>query len=171
MPTTWCGTSSESADSTAPQYYIQQFALSRAYLTNYDNIEKIDDHTVAITTKFVESLFPYDMSYVLLISRCRAEALKYDWDAYASHPSGTGPYKFVSATAHERMEFEPNKDYWDKSRVPQQDKLVLLPMPEAATRTAALLSGQVNFIEAPAPRCPPRAEAGGDADYQQHLSA
>jgi ABC-type transport system substrate-binding protein len=139
------------SDPKAPQFFTLQFALSRAYLTNFDSIEKVDDHTVAITTKFVESLFPYDMSYVLMISRCRAEALHYDWNAYASQPSGTGPYRFGSVTAHERMELLPNQDYWDKARVPKQDRLVLLPMPEAATRTAALLSGQVNFIEAPAP--------------------
>lgn len=75
----------------APQFFTQQFALSRAYLTNFEGIAKVDDHTVAITTKFEESLFPYDMSYVLMISRCRAEALKLDWDAYAAHPSGTDP--------------------------------------------------------------------------------
>ena len=91
------------------------------------------------------------MAYVPMISRCRAEALHYDWTAYANQPSGTGPYKFLKQTAHERMEMVPNKDYWDKDRIPKQDRLVLLPMPEAATRTAALLSGQVNFIEAPAP--------------------
>jgi peptide/nickel transport system substrate-binding protein len=79
------------SDPKAPQFFAQQFALSRAYLTNFDNIEKIDDHTVAITTKFVESLFPYDMAYLLMISRCRAEALHYDWNAYANQPSGTGP--------------------------------------------------------------------------------
>src|ERR1700726_5276369 len=60
------------SDPKAPQFFTLQFALSRAYLTNFDGIEKIDDHTVAITTKFVESLFPSDMSYVLMISRCRA---------------------------------------------------------------------------------------------------
>ena len=59
---------------------------------------------------------------------------------------------------HERLELVPNNDYWDKARVPKQDRLVLLPMPEAATRTAALLSGQVNFIEAPSPDAIPRAE-------------
>ena len=149
------------SDTKAPQFYTQQFALSRAYLTNFDSIEKVDDHTVAITTKFVESLFPYDMAYVLMISRCRAEALKYDWTAYAAQPSGTGPYRFSSMTAHERMELLPNKDYWDKARVPKQDKLILLPMPEAATRTAALLSGQVNFIEAPAPDAIPVLKKGG----------
>ena len=46
---------------------------------------------------------------------------------------------------HERLEFVPNKDYWDKTRVPKQDRLVLLPMPEASTRTAALLSGPGEF--------------------------
>jgi peptide/nickel transport system substrate-binding protein len=148
-------------DQKAPQFYTQQFALSRAYLTNFEGIEKVDDHTVAITTKFVQSLFPYDMSYVLMISRCRAEALKYDWTAYASQPSGTGPYRFASMTAHERMEMLPNKDYWDKTRVPKQDRLLILPMPEAATRTAALLSGQVNFIEAPAPDAIPVLKRAG----------
>jgi peptide/nickel transport system substrate-binding protein len=143
------------ADPKAPQFYTQQFALARAYLTNYDSIEKIDDHTVAINTKFVESLFPYDMSYVLMVSRCRAEALHNDWNAYANQPSGTGPYKFAGETAHERMELLPNKDYWDK------DRLILLPMPEAATRTAALLSGQVNFIEAPAPDAIPVLKRAG----------
>ncbi len=149
------------SDQKAPQFYTQQFALSRAYLTNYDSIAKVDDHTVAITTKFVESLFPYDMSYVLLISRCRAEALHDDWNAYAAQPSGTGPYKFASITAHERMELVPNADYWDKARVPKQNRLILLPMPEAATRTAALLSGQVNFIEAPAPDAIPVLKRAG----------
>ena len=60
-------------DPKAPQYYTQQMALSRAYTTNFDSVEKIDDHTVAINTKVVESLFPYQTSYILMISRCRAE--------------------------------------------------------------------------------------------------
>ena len=62
-------------DNKTPQFFPQQFALNRGYMTNVANMEKLDDHTVAITTKFVESLFPYTMSYVPMISRCRAEAL------------------------------------------------------------------------------------------------
>lgn len=41
------------SDPKAPQSFTQQFALSRAYLTNFESIEKIDDHSVAINTKFV----------------------------------------------------------------------------------------------------------------------
>ena len=136
-------------------------ALSRDLHHQFRAIEKIDDHTVAFTTKVVDSLFPYTMSYVLMVSRCRAKEVNYDWAAYAEHPSGTGPYRFDRMVAHQRLELVPNKDYWDKTRVPKQDRLVLLPMPEASTRTAALLSGQVNLIEAPSPDAIPRLKSAG----------
>ena len=148
-------------DEKAPQWHAQQFALSRAYLPNFASVEKVDDHTVALTTKIPSSLFPYEMSFVMMTSRCRAEALKYDWSAVAANPSGTGPYKFDRMVPHERLELVPNTEYWDKARVPKQDRLVLLPMPEASTRTAALLSGQVNFVEAPTPDAIPRLKSSG----------
>ena len=148
-------------DEKAPQWNAQQFALSRAYLPNYLKVEKVDDKTVALYTKVPSSLFPYEMSFVLMTSKCRAEALKYDWAAMMNQPSGTGPYRFDRMVPHERLEFVPNKDYWDKARVPKQDRLVLLPMPEASTRTAALLSGQVNFVEAPTPDAIPRLKSAG----------
>ena len=149
------------SDQKAPQFYTQQFALTRSYFPNIAGVEKVDDHTVAVTNRFVESLFPYTMAYIVMISPCRAEALGYDWQKYAFAPSGTGPYRYASMTAHERLELVPNTDYWDKTRIPKQDRLVLIPMPEAATRTAALLTGQVNFIEAPAPDSIPRLKAAG----------
>lgn len=148
-------------DNKSPQFFAQQFALNRGYMTNVANIEKVDAETVVITTKFVESLFPYTMSYVPMISKCRAEALKYDWQAYAMNPSGTGPYKFDKMIPRERLELLPNKDYWNAKRVPKHDRMILIPMPEAATRVAALLSGQVNFVEAPPPDSIPRLKSGG----------
>src|SRR6202012_5823772 len=62
---------------------------------------------------------------------------------------------------HEVRELGPNKYYGEKSRTAKHDRRVLLPMPEAATRAAALLTGQVNFIEAPAPDTIPRLKAAG----------
>ena len=63
-------------------------------------------------------------------------------------PVRSAPTRYV---AHERFELLPNKEYWDPKRIAKYSRLVLLPMPEAATRTAALLTGQVNFVEAPSP--------------------
>jgi len=145
----------------SPAFFPQQFTFTRGFLTNFDSVSKIDDYTVAFKTKFVESLFPYTLSYVMMISPCRAKEVNYDWQQYALHPSGTGPYKFDRFVPHERLELVPNKDYWDKNRIPKQDRLVLIPMPEASTRTAALLTGQVDWIEAPSPDAIPRLKSGG----------
>jgi len=149
------------SDEKAPQFNPAQFGQARAYFGTYAGVEKIDDYRVAFTTKVPDALFPYMMSYVLMVSPCRAKEVKYDWTAYAAKPSGTGPYKFDKAVAHQRMEFVPNADYWDKARVPQHDRLVLVPMPEASTRTAALLSGLVNWIEAPSPDAIERLKSSG----------
>ena len=148
-------------DDKAASFNTMQFALTRGYLTSVASVTAVGDHEVAIETKSPDSLLPYEISYVPLISRCRLEALHNDYDAYGSQPSGTGPYRFSKMVPHERLELVPNPDYWDRARVPRQDRLVLLPMPEANTRVAALLSGQVNFIEAPPPDAIPRLKSGG----------
>ncbi|MNV42126.1 Heme-binding protein A precursor [compost metagenome] len=56
--------------------------------------------------------------------------------------------KFVS---RERLEVVKYDAYWDEKRRPKIDRVVMLPLPEANSRTAALMSGQVDWIEAPAP--------------------
>ena len=152
---------SRSTNDKAPEFDPNQFAQARAYLTNFASVEKIDDLTVAMETKTIDSLFQFNMSYVMMVSRCRAQEVKYNWTDYANRPSGTGPYRFDKATPHQRMEMSPNKDYWDTKRIPKQDRLVLVPMPEASTRTAALLSGQVNWIEAPSPDAVARLKSSG----------
>ncbi len=148
-------------DDKAPQFNTFQFALSRGYLLSIAKVTAVDAGHVAIETNAPDSLLPYEISYIPLISRCRADALHNDWTAYASQPSGTGPYRFASMVPHERLELVPNPDYWDQARIPKQDRLVLLPMPEGNTRVAALLSGQVNFAEAPPPDAMPRLKAAG----------
>ncbi|MDB5378396.1 MAG: transporter substrate-binding protein, partial [Rubritepida sp.] len=140
----------------APQFNARQFAFARAYLGNYEGIEAVDEFTVAITTKQTDSLLPYNMSFLMMVSPRRSAEVGNDADAFARNPSGTGPYRFSRMVPGERLELVRNPDYWDQARVPKHDRLVLLPMPEASTRTAALLSGQVDWIEAPAPDAIPR---------------
>jgi peptide/nickel transport system substrate-binding protein len=61
----------------------------------------------------------------------------------------------------ELAELSRNENYWDKNRIPKVDKLMLIPMPEALTRTNALLAGQVDIIETPAPDAVPQLKAAG----------
>ena len=144
----------------APQFQPKQFAAMRTRTNNIAKAEKIDDHKIAITTKDVDSLFYFQMSFWMMISKCQYEKAGNN-EAYATMPSGTGPYKFVRMVPRERLELVRNADYWDKSRIPKHDRLVLLPMPEASTRAAALLAGQVDLVEAPSPDTIPRLKSSG----------
>jgi ABC-type transport system substrate-binding protein len=81
----------------------------------------------------------------------KAERSKQAWTAFAADASGTGPFKMSKFVPRERLEVTKNPEYWDAKRRPKIDRVVMLPRPEANSRTAALLSGQVDWIEAPAP--------------------
>ena len=61
----------------------------------------------------------------------------------------------------ERAELVRNADYWNKSRLAQTDRIVLLPIPDAMTRANALLNKQVDLIETPPPDVLPQLKAGG----------
>jgi peptide/nickel transport system substrate-binding protein len=136
----------------APQFDKRQSAQGKSRIPAVASYRVIDPLTVEIVTKSPDATLPYQLSWVLMSSPANWEAQGKNWDAIAQKPSGTGPWKMESGfTPRERAELTPNKDYWDKARVPKLDKLVLVPLPEPNTRVAALRSGQVDWIEAPAP--------------------
>jgi ABC-type transport system substrate-binding protein len=145
----------------SPQFDAKQTAQARGRIPTLIGYRKIDDYTVELETRVVNALFPYDMSYVFYSSPTQWEKLGKDWVKYGVQPVGTGPFKVDRVVPRERMELSRFEGYWDKARVPKLDKLLLFPMPEAATRTAALLAGQVDWIEVPAPDAIPRLKSGG----------
>jgi ABC-type transport system substrate-binding protein len=61
----------------------------------------------------------------------------------------------------EKVEMVRNPNYWDPKRVPKSDRLIVLSMPDPNTRVAALLSGQVDWVEAPPPDTIPRLKSAG----------
>src|ERR1700743_3305417 len=145
----------------APQFDKRQSAQVKTRLPSVASYAKIDDSTVEITTKTVDSFFPYQMLWFLVSSPAQYEKVGKDWDKFASDPSGTGPFKLTKLVPHELAELSKNADYWDKKRIPKVDKLVLIPMPEALPRTNALLAGQVDLIETPAPDAVPQLKSAG----------
>ncbi|WP_245480485.1 ABC transporter substrate-binding protein [Neorhizobium sp. NCHU2750] len=136
----------------APQFDQRQSAQGKSRIPGVVSYKAIDPLTVEIDTKTPDATFPYQISWIVMSSPANWEAQGKSWDKVAQHPSGTGPWKMENGfTPRERAELTPNKDYWDKARIPKLDKLVLIPLPEPNTRVAALRSGQVDWIEAPAP--------------------
>jgi peptide/nickel transport system substrate-binding protein len=148
-------------DEKAPQFDKRQSAQVRPRLPSIASYRKLDDYTVEITTKTVDSFFPYQMLWFLVSSPAQYEKLGRDWNKFANEPSGTGPFKLDKLVPRERAELVKNSDYWDKARLPKVDRLVLIPLPEALTRTNALLAGQVDLIETPAPDAVPQLKQAG----------
>ena len=145
----------------APQYDKRQAAQAGNYVTNIVRAEAVDDLTVNITTKNVDGTFVYAASSIYYSSPKHWESLGGDWSKFEKNPSGTGPWMFDKLVPRERLEMVRFAKYWDKSRVPKCDRLVLRPVPDSTTRVAALLSNQVDFIEAPPPDAVPQIRAAG----------
>ena len=101
----------------APQFDKRQSAQVKTRLPSVASYAKIDDATVEITTKTVDSFFPYQMLWFLVSSPAQYEKLGKDWDKFASQPSGTGPFKLTKLVPRELAELSKNADYWDKKRL------------------------------------------------------
>jgi len=144
-----------------PQYDTQQAGNVGFRLTTIKSYRKLDDYTVEFTTTQPSSFVLFQLVYVLYSSPAQWEKVGRDWRAFAANPSGTGPFKMARFVPRERAEYEPNKEYWDKNRMPKVDKVVLLPMPEPTTRLAALRTGQVDWIEVPPPDALPLLKQSG----------
>lgn len=144
----------------SPQYSARMVSLSNFRTPSYKAVKKIDDYTVEFETKTPDAFWPFQICYVLMASPKAFEEAK-SWEEFAKKPSGTGPWKLTTLKSRELAEMAPNKDHWDATRVPKLDKLTLVPMPDPSARTAALLSGQVDWIEAPSPDAMKRIQSSG----------
>ena len=152
-------------DKDAPHFAPDQIGVTVSRMPNLVSAKKIDDLTVELTTKEPDSFLPINLTNLFIASPTHwqkkfdalasvtdnAERAKQAWAAFASDASGSGPFKMAKFSARERVEYTANNEYWNEARRPKVDRVVLVPMPEANSRTAALLSGQVDWIENPAP--------------------
>ena len=158
-----------------------QVGVTASRMPNLRSARKIDDMTVELTTASPDALLPINLTNLFMASPAHwkklydavpanvtdpKERAKQAWDAFSRNASGTGPWKMDRFVPRERLELVKNAGYWDGKRVPKVDRLVLLPMPEPNARTAALLSGQVDWVENPAPDALPQIKQRGFAIYQ-----
>jgi len=148
-------------DKDSPQFSARQGSLVNFRIPSIKSYKKIDDYTVEFTTHAPDSFVPYQLCYILIASPKQWEATGKDWNQFAKTPSGTGPWKLAALAPRERAEFVPFKEHWATDRIPKLDKVITIPIPDPNARTAALLSGQVDWIEAPSPDAIPRIQSQG----------
>ena len=151
-------------DKDAPHFDASQVGVTASRMPTLRTARKIDDMTVELSTSEPDSFLPLNLTNLFMASPAHwqkkfdaapgaapADKAKAAWTAFAADASGTGPFRMARFVPRERLEVVANKAYWDPKRTPKIDRVVMLPMPEANSRTAALLSGQVDWIEAPSP--------------------
>jgi ABC-type transport system substrate-binding protein len=113
------------------------------------DVRAVDSHTVEFTLRnpsitFLEILNIRDGNSVVVPRHAYRKAADGSL-TLAGDPIGTGPFKFQSFQRGVAVTYTANKGYWDPSRVPQVDRLVILNRPEAATRMAMVQSGEADM--------------------------
>ncbi len=145
----------------APHFDNRQAAQVRPRLPSVASWRKLDAMTVEVTTRAVDSFFPYQMLWFLISSPAQYERLGRSWERFAAEPSGTGPFRLARLVPRERAELVRNAAYWNPARMPKVDRVVLVAAPETTTRTNALIAGQLDLVESPAPDLVPRLRQAG----------
>jgi ABC-type transport system substrate-binding protein len=168
-------------DKTAPHFDPSQVGVTASRMPTLRSARVVDDMTVELTTSEPDAFLPINLSNLFMASPTHwdaklkavpasvsdpAERAKQAWTAFAADPSGSGPFRVTRFVPRERLELAANPAYWDEKRRPKIPRVVLLPLPEANARTAALLSGQVDWIEAPAPDAVQQITSRGFKMYQ-----
>jgi peptide/nickel transport system substrate-binding protein len=116
------------------------------YIRQIAETTVVDPHTVRFRTHTVFPLMPVYLSTFAIVSRKHGEgASTADYNS-GKAMVGTGPYRFVSWTQGDRIQMERNPNYWGGAE--PWATVTTRFMRSPASRVAALLSGDVDLIDA-----------------------
>ncbi len=110
---------------------------------NIASFKAIDDYTVEIKTPRPYAVLPNDLAAVLILNEKYAKEV--GDEQLDLKPVGTGPYKLVEWVKEDHITLAANPDYY--AGAPKIDEVTFRPITNGATRTAALLTGEVDVIQ------------------------
>ncbi len=127
-------------------------------LPGVKEVKKIDDHTVDFITEKPNPILHVEWSTWGIYSKAWAidnkstevsDPSKGEAPNFATtHANGTGPFKLKSREADVKTVFEVNPDWWGKDKYKHNvTEVIFTPIKSAQTRVAALISGQIDFME------------------------
>ena len=100
----------------------------------------VSEFVVDIKTSVADAILPAQLAALYIVAPKAWKTA--GQDVFAKAPIGTGPYK-VDSISTTRIELTAFTGSW---REPKADKLVIIPLADAASRLQALQSGQVNMV-------------------------
>jgi peptide/nickel transport system substrate-binding protein len=116
-----------------------------AFVRPITNVEIVDSHTLRLTTQNPSPLLPQDMTNIYILDRETHENATTDQFNSGVAAIGTGPFRVVSHTMGDRIEFARNENYFGTR--PAFATVNYRMIITGGARTAALLSGDVDFID------------------------
>ncbi|MEO1330904.1 MAG: ABC transporter substrate-binding protein [Pseudomonadota bacterium] len=142
------------------------FSLNRAMkptsamkelLASVKEVRKVDDLTVDIETDGPNPLLPNNLTNLFMVDEgwvtandaVEPQDVANGGENYlVRNVNGTGAFKLVSRAPDEKTVLTANPDYWGVGEFPLEvTEIIYTPVKESATRVAALLSGEVDFIQ------------------------
>lgn len=123
----------------ASEEYARQSFEYKKYISD---IEAVDSLTVKFTLTQPDIFFVQHVAEVPMLAPAHSQEI--GEEAIGRDIVGTGPYVFVSWEADTKIVLERNPDYWGDA--PAIDKVVFRTIPEAATRVAEMVNGNVDII-------------------------
>lgn len=127
----------------------------RGNMPLFADIRKIDDMTVEIDVTTPSSLFLNDITNIFIFDQGWLQANNTETptdfgagvEGFATNnTNGTGPFVLESRSPDSRTVLLVNDAWWDE-RKHNIDRLEFVPIASAATRIAAMLSGEVDLID------------------------
>ena len=143
-----------------------KFSLERAMTDDSDYKELLasvaevrtpDAMTVEIVTNGPNPIMPNNLTNMFIMDRewaaannaTKVQDYEGGEDTFAAkNANGTGPYKLISREPDVKTVLAINENYWGKGQFPLEvTEIIYTPIQNPATRVAALLSGEVDFIQ------------------------
>ena len=141
-----------------------------SYFQAVKDMKKVDDFTVDVITKVPDPIFLEEITGWVIMSKAWCEAhdavqpidLTKPGENYATrHTNGTGPYILDIREPDRRTTMHANPAWWDKISG-NATEVTFNVIANAATRVAALLSGDVDMIYTVPPQDVARLEKAPD---------
>lgn len=140
-------------------------------LSGVTEVVKVDEFTVDFITAEPNPILHYTWPNWYIMSKTWAEANNVadasratDVENFATlHANGTGPFRLVTREPGIKTTLEANEGWWNAANKPGNvDSVTYTPLPNDATRIAALLSGQMDVVYPVPVQDIPRLEAASN---------
>lgn len=130
----------------------------RTYTNRIANVVAVDDLTVRFETTTPNPLLPMELTQVMIIPSELKSAKTAEFNS-GEAMIGTGPYVMTKYVPGSVVEMVRNEDYWGEKE--PWSRVVMRIVSNNASRTAGLLSGDLDVIDNIAPTDIPVIEASG----------